>query len=496
MPVKMSPAASGECRLIAGDAMKMLSSWFVSGLLALAWLINPDLALAQPPLPQLSQCAWPIELSPEGYGNSLAPDDQARYWLVPFDTNYDTMKIQGFYPHARYFSFVVYDTNTTNQNNLNATWQPVSVEGHKYDAIIKPDSSANSSYTLCVTRNGAQCTNTINVNNDHAWVMLRIYVPGADKTLSGHALTGGQPLPTITLLGSGGSQVLQACPLTKQVSASDNPPPYLPPPSSPVYYYDKSVNKLDAIRTYLDIFFPYPLDIYTPSDWYEVTGDRLWFAPPKESPILLLPNPDNKYVATPPGPYQPGRIIVIHGKAPSFWDTYQGSPKPSWGSGNPDMRYWSVCNNDLVLPVPAVRCMDDQAAVTQDGYYTLVISDDLLRPDWLQSNVNWLPWGDEQYPKLVFFRNMIPVARNDTNYTTAEVPFPYAIQWVVKGCPLHCENPNAVINFTLPYVPQRADFTIPGQHAQKIMGDYYPVAGWCDKSTFVQGGWQACITGQ
>jgi len=25
------------------------------------------------------------------------------------------------------------------------------------------------------------------------------------------------------------------------------------------------------------------------------------------------------------------------------------------------------------------------------------------------------------------------------------------------------------------------------------MGDYYPVAAWCDKSTFVHGGWQACI---
>jgi hypothetical protein len=498
MPVKLSPAASGECRLSAGDAMKMLSNWFFSGLLALAWLINPDLALAQPPLPQLSQCAWPIEFSPEGYGNFLAPDEQARYWIVPFDTNYDTMKIEGSYPNARYFSFVVYDTST----NAKASWQPVSVEGHKYDAIITPDPSpANSSYTLCVTRNGAQCTNTININNDPAWVLLRLYVPSADKTLSGQALMGGQPLPKITLLGSSGSQALEACPLTKVVSATDTPPPYLPVPlPPPVYYYDKSVNRLDAIRAFFDILFPTsptPLDIYTPSDWYEAAGGQLWFAPPKDPPILLLPNPDNKYLAMQPGPYQGGRIIVIHGKAPSFWDTHEGSAKPSWGSRSPDVRYWSVCNTDLALPVPNVRCMaDDQAAVTQDGYYTLVISDDLLRPAWLQPNVNWLPWGDEQYPKLVFVRNLIPVARNDTNYTTADIPFPYAIQWVIKGCPGNCQHPQAVINFTLPYVPQRADFNAAGPYAQQIMGDYYPVAAWCNQSTFVQGGWQACIKGR
>ena len=28
---------------------------------------------------------------------------------------------------------------------------------------------------------------------------------------------------------------------------------------------------------------------------------------------------------------------------------------------------------------------------------------------------------------------------------------------------------------------------------QKIMGDYYPVTVWCDKSAFVRGGWRACL---
>jgi hypothetical protein len=88
---------------------------------------------------------------------------------------------------------------------------------------------------------------------------------------------------------------------------------------------------------------------------------------------------------------------------------------------------------------------------------------------------------------------MIPVARNDTNYTTDEVPFPYAIQWVVKGCPNNCVHKDATIDFALPYVPPRARFNAAGPYVQQIMGDYYPVAVWCDKSIFLQGGWTACI---
>ncbi len=469
--------------------MKPLALWVFSGLLALA-----SSAHSEPAFDQLSQCAWPLEFSPEGYGNVVAPDDQARYWLAPFDTNYDTMKIEGYFPNARYFSFVVY--------NGDASGRPVSVAGHKYDAILTPDQrsstldasstpAADRSYTLCVTRNDARCANTINVSDappysNHAWVALRIYAPSADKALSGEALMGGRPLPKITLVGGSGSHTLEACPLPKDAPTQPDPTTH--------YYYDRSVNKLNDLRLFLALFFPPSFDIFTPSDYYEPSGDRLWFAAPKEPPIGLLPNPDNKYIAMQPGPYQRGRLIAIRGKAPSFPHTYQGSRKPSWGSRGADVRYWSLCNNDLASPVPVVRCMVDQTAVIRDGYYTLVISDDLLRPDWLRPDVNWLSWGDEQYPKLIFLRNMIPVARNDTNYTRAEIPFPYAIQWVVQGCPGNCRHADAVIDFTLPYVPSRAKMNAAAPNVQKMMGDYYPVAAWCDKSAFEHGGWQACIT--
>ena len=104
---------------------------------------------------------------------------------------------------------------------------------------------------------------------------------------------------------------------------------------------------------------------------------------------------------------------MIHGKAPGTPDTYNGSPiwVPARGFRTVDMRYWSLCNNDLALPISVVNCAADLTTSLQGGDYTIVISDDLLRPDWLRPNINWLPWGDKQYPKLIMFRNMLSCDR-------------------------------------------------------------------------------------
>ena len=113
----------------------------------------------------------------------------------------------------------------------------------------------------------------------------------------------------------------------------------------------------------------------------------------------------------------------------------------------------------------------------EGGDYTIVISDDLLRPDRLRPNINWLPWGDEHYPKLVFFRNMLPAP-----------DFRFAIQnAVAAGC---------TFDFTLQHLPDRDAIDAMGPCGKQVMGDYYPDAVWCDKSTFIAGGWQACIRQQ
>lgn len=44
-------------------------------------------------------------------------------------------------------------------------------------------------------------------------------------------------------------------------------------------------------------------------------------------------------------------------------------------------------------------------------------------------------------------------------------------------------------------MPERADIDAAGMCIQEVMGDYYPVAAWCDRLTFVTGGWRACMRG-
>lgn len=430
------------------------------GLVTLTLLISPGVTRAQNY--NYRGCAWPLILSPEGSANVQGPDGAARYYIMPFDTTqYKTMTIRGIYPNIRYFSFAAYET-IPNGFHL--------VEQHLYDAQIAPDpgtanpfvpppdghkgkasnGSANGTYTVLISSTGPSSGNSIRVSSSAlVFVVLRMYLPNADPSLSGRTLMGGVPLPAITLTDqSGASQQLEACsPINQWRDASDFARLLFPPT------VDLSI------------------DAGTPS------SHRLWFAPVLNPPSNLWPNPDNKYMMMFPGnTYQPGRIIVIYGKAPGFPGTFDGSPiwVPSRGSRSVDLRYWAICVQELALPLSLVGCTTDFNTDLQGGYYTIVISDDLVRPKWLRPNINWLPYGDELYPKFVVIRNMLPAT-----------DFPYTVQnaWSA-GC---------TFDFNFSHPPDRSAIDDEGPCAQRVMGDYYPVAVWCDKSTFTAGGVQACL---
>jgi hypothetical protein len=99
------------------------------------------------------------------------------------------------------------------------------------------------------------------------------------------------------------------------------------------------------------------------------------------------------------------------------------------------------------------------------------VSDDRQRPEWLRPNINWLPWGDVQYPKFLVRRNILP-----------SDGFPYDVKDAWAAC-----------SFDYTFPPNRDDLDAVGPCAQGVMGDYYPVALWCDKATFPAGGFDACL---
>ena len=212
---------------------------------------------------------------------------------------------------------------------------------------------------------------------------MRAYVPDADASLTGQSLMGGVPLPTITLTNYNGvKKTLETC--------------------SPI-------NKWSDLMALGRHLFPPEIDL--PVDEGTPSSNRLWFASPQKPPGNLWPNPDGKYLMMLPGrEYQAGRVIVIRGKAPGFPDTFNGSAiwDPARGFRGVDMRYWAMCNMNLAWPPSVVACATDLTTRLQGQEYTVVISDDRQRPDWLRPNMNWLPWGDVQYPKFVVLRNILP----------------------------------------------------------------------------------------
>jgi hypothetical protein len=415
-------------------------------MLALTLLCSPGISTAQSlPTPT---CTWQYEWTPSGLGNWLFPDTANRWPYMPIDSGWQKVTITGVYPKARFFSFAVYDN------------APVStgLADHLYDVQIVPDpgsvnpfkpsrSRARSkhNYTITITRTDSTAANVLRLHAKSGWLVYRLYLPNA-----GEGSTGGTPLPSVSITDMRGKTTpLPVC---------------------------GNVNRQSELAVLQPQFVPNVLESppLTPP-----VPDHIWFAPIPKPPARLLPNPDNKYmVSSFMSSYEPGRIIVVRGKVPAFPGTFSGRPAwmPARGFKAVQLRYSSMCMGDLVSPLPIEGCaVDATTPLDKDGFYTIVISNDVLRPEWVPPRVLWLRWGDENLvPKTIFFRSLLPA-----------VNFSQTVQKAIdEGC-------GATFNFPTP--PTQEETMRAGQCAQKVMGDYYPVALWCDRSAFEQGGWQACI---
>jgi hypothetical protein len=293
------------------------------------------------------------------------------------------MTIRGRFPDARYLSFHLYEGS-----------MPVDALA---DVELRPDAGANpfafdalrasrGTYTVRVVA-GARPKdpppNTLYADslngepNVSGVIIYRLYLPEGDQY-------GGAGLPTVTY-GAGGE--------------GDPLRPPLPSCQDPVPIASGTVN--DALRGLSAPAAPSESD----APAWGISRSR-----PQATAVgpvsvrtggAFFPNFHNVYLSLLAHRDQ-GELVAFRAKAPTYAQT-RGAERMPGGQ----VRYWSICANDLPT-TRYVACLDDsRIAVDADGYFTMVVSDVQHRPRSLRPGDNWLPAGP--YPDtFVLYRQMLP----------------------------------------------------------------------------------------
>jgi hypothetical protein len=388
-------------------------------------------------------CAWPLAVSVDTL-NVYYPETNAVYFLTPYMLSPgQTLVIEGAYPLARFSSLTTYYGTAAGAEGLEVLgWLP--------DFAIAPnEGSANPTTAVDVSTEIEQRRWTVRITGTGPGNLeLSEITPGESNTLPAH------PEDVEGLVGM----------LFMRIYVPDDPTDPTGGVGLPAVYLEDASGESQQLSE------------CSPDDarvWYAfISGKAYQLAEDAEPPPLppdsesdpqfrrlifegLAPNPDAAYLAA-PAAWEPGRIVVIQGTAPSTPDTRAGeSPtEPT------QLRYFSFCSGSNVIPYPAADCIADfEIPVAEDGTYTVVVSQSEDRPEnaTAEQGVAWLLGADPSFPDLIGMRHILP-----------SDDFAAQSGWAVS------------------------EEATPAE-AAAIMGPYYPRATYCDTATFEDGGADACF---
>lgn len=360
-------------------------------------------------------CILPLTKFDAGTVNVAYPDEAAIYWVGGYQAMEGTrIRIRSEFPHARYMSFHAYDPALRPIDAIHdVSIQPDPGSSNpflggadriahprSYTAFIefgaKPERPAPNTIYTGTGQNGAP--------NMNGGFVYRIYVPdrGRDET-------GGVGLPQVSL---------------ETKDSSD--PPLTPvdcrraakPTASGISDAVADASGLAALDN-----FPFPG--HSPPRWNKFVnlptsvlgvvagnerGQPIYDA---LAPTLVQAggkggfgsNLDNAYM-TAAISRGFGRILVVRGKAPTYPDTRAGTPRMRAG---PQLRYWSMCQNETATQRFIACRTDDQTGIGADGYFTYVLSTRAERPANArpECGVTWIPWGPS-WQGVLIYRHMLP----------------------------------------------------------------------------------------
>lgn len=396
--------------------------------------------------PGLAGCGWVRVFDPT-LVNVAFPDTAANYWLalVPNPGPAGEVELAGRYPAVRYFSFNTYELSSAPNDALadfEISPDPGQANPFTGPAQLAPGVARGGSYRVQLAFTAApaaRAANTLYVddlitlqdrpvpNPALAVLVYRTYVPDA-----GQDLLGGGGLPTIGIRrGDQHLRLAERDDCTTLVNQTLT--------TAGIGAINTLANAVDLPDLPGGPAFPAASD---PAEFlvFRGLGPGL-LAPGLPEQVRAIrarggffSNVHNKYVYA-AFSRNFGGLYLVRGKAPRIPE----------GARAGQLRYWSLCQNELATQRVTACVRDDQATLDRDGYWNVVVSDAGDRPDNARpaQGFDWLPWGP-YYDGQFIYRHMLP-----------DAGFAEAIQRVGEN-----------------------------DDAGKVMGDYFPQATYCSPAVF------------
>lgn len=364
-------------------------------------------------------CGWEFASNIDTM-NIAFPDESAKYWvaLVPMLPQ-TRLRIEGYYPDARYFSYNVYDpilrpTDAIadieiqpDEPGRNSFADPQAGFGDAYTAYVEftppPEMRAANTIYAGEINLGPLAVPQLALTA----LIYRIYVPGEDKDFD-----GGVGLPLLTLETADGE--IELLPTANCVE------PLLPTlgDSLPSLGLNDTLEGVDVID---DPFLALPAAVPLgtkeartqvfyglPSTALNLMRDFVGLPVPEgaESALPLpagggfLSNIHNAYT-TNLFTRRYGNVVMIRARAPSF--------RGGVAFDQEQVRFWSICQNDLPTQRYVGCVADHEAHLDEQGYFTVMVSDAADRPSnaVAENHIDWLPWGP-YIDALLIYRHMLP----------------------------------------------------------------------------------------
>lgn len=328
-----------------------------------------------------STCQFGLTRLDASTTNVLAVDTNAVYWGGTYAALPGTrIRIEGQYPHARYFSFNLYDPAA----------RPI---GAIADFQLAPDPGGGS-YTAFIEVGPAPAqpaANTLYTADSRGGTFLyRVYVP--DR---GRDAKGGVPLPKVSLERAGSQGEAPGLPVCSELQApyawqlndlvADGPA--APDPTSDGKGFPgREPPRWRLFESFCSSAVDIMLDNEDGESFHPQAAGRCGDGPG------FFSNRDIAYVFTGTSRVF-GEVLTIRAKAP---------PRRA-------LRYWSFCQYEPASQRVIACRRDSQVRVGRRGFFRIVVSTPQSRPRNARRacGVTWMPWGP-QTQGLLIYRHLLP----------------------------------------------------------------------------------------